>query len=147
MDKIVARRLSSPSQNTAERFKFSSLCSRYQSLKRRWDETLRQIEDGTYTRHRFKAALHEREHQESQKSADGPAGGDLFASYLEARKSCGQDVKSLSPDRLDAMLAKQRKALAKKFGKTDFSFRVVVEDGRARLKASRVKKKAGPAAS
>jgi hypothetical protein len=130
-------------QNTAMRFKFSSLCSRYQSLKRRWDETQRQIDEGTYTRHRFKAALHEREKQSDHgESAPEPAGDDLYSSYLEARQSCGQEVKSLSPDRLEAMLARQRKALTRKFGKGDFKFRVVVEEGRAKLKASRSSEKA-----
>lgn len=127
-------------QNTAMRFKFSSLCSRYQSFKRRWDETQRQIEEGTYTRHRFKAALHQRDSDGGEEErASAAAGGDLYDSYVAARKSCGHDVKSLSPDRLEAMLAKQRRALTKKFGKGEFKFRVVVEEGRVKLKASRVK--------
>jgi hypothetical protein len=140
VQKTITQFTNTSIQNTAVRFKFSSLCSRYQSLKRRWDETQRQIEDGTYTRHRFKAALHEREQKAEQVESTPAAGGggELYASYLEARKSCGQEVKSLSPDRLESMLAKHRGALTRKFGKGEFKFRVVVEEGRARLKASRV---------
>ena len=37
-------------QNTALRFKFGSICSRYQAFKRQWNEVLRQIEAGTYAR-------------------------------------------------------------------------------------------------
>ena len=48
-------------------------------------------------------------------------------------------MKNLSPDRLQGMLERQRRALAKKFGKAEFKFRVVIEEGRAKLKASRVK--------
>ena len=93
VDKIIARRMSSPSQNTAERFKFSSLCQRLQVHKRQWTETLRKIEAGTYTRHRFKANLHE---QERGRGPSSPKPGaptqnapDLFAAYIEAAKSCG----------------------------------------------------------
>ena len=45
-------------QNTALRFKFASVCSRYQAYKRQWEEVLRKIEAGTYERHQFKAHLH-----------------------------------------------------------------------------------------
>lgn len=143
IQKTITEFTNSTIQNTAMRFKFSSLCSRYQSFKRRWDETQRQIEEGTYTRHRFKAALHARGPESGEEEhSSAPAGDELYASYVEARRSCGQEVKSLSPDRLEAMLAKQRRALTKKFGKGEFEFRVVVEEGRAKLKASRVKQRA-----
>ncbi|MEE8475236.1 MAG: hypothetical protein V3T01_07800, partial [Myxococcota bacterium] len=38
-------------QNTAMRFKFTSINSRYQAHKRQWNEVLRKIEQGTYERH------------------------------------------------------------------------------------------------
>ena len=47
-------------QNTALRFKFNSIVSRYQAFKRQWTDTLRRIENGTYERHQFKAKLHKR---------------------------------------------------------------------------------------
>ena len=56
--KLVAYLTNTPIPNTALRFKFSSLCSRYQAYKRQWDEILRKIEAGPYERHRFKARLH-----------------------------------------------------------------------------------------
>lgn len=130
-------------QNTGLRFKFNSLCSRFQAHKRQWNETLRKIEQGTYSRHRFKADLHGSARPETG-SAAAPAPGakadssDLFSSYVEARQSCGQSVANLSPERLKATLAKQEAALRQRYGKAEFRFKVVVEDGRAKLKASRV---------
>ena len=121
--------------------KFSSICSRFQAFKRQWNDTLRKIDDGTYARHRFKAKL--REHDRvatAEPAAGGPSDGhQLFDAYVAARRSCGQDVKHLSPEKLDAILSEQREVLRKHHGSTDFRFRVVVEDGRAKLKASRVK--------
>ena len=141
VDKIIARRMSAPSQNTAERFKFGSLCQRLQVHKRQWSETLRKMEAGTYQRHQFKARLHE----QGRSSRDAAGAGnsatpaedapDLFASYLEAAQSCGQDVSKLTRKKLDAVVKKQSAALRKKLGCDSVDFHVVVRNGKVKLKA------------
>lgn len=125
-------------QNTSLRFRFGSINSRYQAYKRQWTETLRKIERGTYERHRFRAKLHERDVPPAPAiSADRDDRRDIYDSYLEARRSCGQPVERLSPQKLDAILDKQRAALRERFGDCEVKFRVVVEDGKAKLKARR----------
>jgi len=129
-----------PIQNTALRFKFGSICSRYQAFRRQWDETLRKIEAGTYERHRFKAKIHG--HNGGGASAQAPdprpAADDLFESYKDARLACGQNVKGLTRDKLEGVLERQRSQLRKKYGDdANFSFRVAVEQGKVRLKATR----------
>jgi hypothetical protein len=140
--KKVAFLSQQPIQNTALRFRFGTLCSRYQSMRRQWEETLRKMEAGTYERHRFKATLHERDRvdEPSHAPAAAPAarGGDLFEAYVEARRACGQSVKGLTRERLEKVLEKQREGLRARFGEqASFRFRVVVEGGQVRLKASR----------
>jgi hypothetical protein len=144
--KKVAFLSQQPIQNTALRFRFGTICSRYQSMRRQWEEILRKIEAGTYERHQFKAKLHERERNvepENEKPLAAatpapPARDDVFEAYLSARRECGQSVKGLTREKLDAVLEKQRADLRKRFGDdTKFRFRVVVEDGQARVKASR----------
>ena len=125
--------------NTALRFKFNSICSRYPAFKRQWNETLRKMDDGTYARHRFKADLHQRQRGEPWESpaTDAP---DLFAEYRDARLACGQSVAKLSRENLGGLLERQREALTERFGEgARLQFRVVVEDGRAKLKGSRVR--------
>lgn len=144
VQKLIAMYSNQAIQNTALRFKFGSICSRYQAYKRQWGEVLRQIEAGTYARHRFKAELHDRERRSEKKLAKAapPAGkpGDaLFQAYVEACRSCGQDVKGLTPAKLEGLLDKQREQLRARFGDADVSFRVAIEDGKAKLKASRAK--------
>ncbi len=140
VDKTVVILSNTPIQNTALRFRYNSLCSRYQALKRQWNETLRQMEQGTYKRHRFKADLHERERQSRESGQTGGAAPDIFAEYRDARLACGQGVKTLSRPKLEAMLEKQRAQLRQRFGDdASFRFRVVVEDGKAKLKASRIR--------
>ena len=137
VDKIVARRLSAPSQNTAERFKFASLCQRLQAFKRQWSETLRKMEAGTYKRHVFKARIHE-QHRAAPAPPDGTPtkdAPDLFASYVEAARSCGQDVSKLTRKQLDVVVEKQSAALRSKLGCEKVDFHVVVRDGKVKLKA------------
>ncbi len=130
-------------QNTALRFRFGSICSRYQSMRRQWEEILRKIEAGTYERHQFKARLHERERAGAPARAPvaAPAGSGVdgvLEAYVQARRECGQSVKGLTRERVEAVLEKQRADLRKRFGDdAQFRFRVAVEDGQARLKASR----------
>jgi hypothetical protein len=149
VDKLIVVHASTPIKNTALRFKFNSICSRYQALKRQWTEILRKIEQGTYERHRFKADLHERQRlasasEESAASASSPGGAadpaepDLFSEYRDARLACGQAVQNLSPEKFEKLLDKQRAALRKRYGNAEFRFRVAVEQGKAKLKASLV---------
>ena len=137
--KLVAIQTNNPFPNTALKFKFSSICSRYQAFNRQWQETLRKIEQGTYIRHRFKADLHEREARPAAAAPDGSRADDpgIYTAYVEARQTCGQDVKNLSPAKLRAVLREQEKSLRARFGDAEIRFRVVVEGGKAKLKASR----------
>ena len=146
--KIVAKYSNTGIQNTALRFKFNNLCARLFAMRRQWDEVVRKIEAGTYERHVFKAKLHERE-RGTAPPPDGAAaakagnettegGTDLFEAYRKAKSSCGEDVASLSREKLDQILAKQRDAIRAKTGCADVRFRVVVEDGKAKLKATAV---------
>ena len=146
INKAVIKLMNTAIKNTAARFKFSSVCSRFQAYRRQWDETLRQIEAGTYERHRFKVKLHARAPEDSAASPiaaprSAPAAGDdLYQRYVDARLACGESVKGLTRDKLDKIVQKQRAELSAKYGEdAEFRFQVKVEDGKVRLKATRRK--------
>jgi len=145
VQKMVLRFSNTPIQNTAERFKFNSLQSRFITLKRRWDDTLRKIEKGSYQRHVFKANLRERERAETPPPAPAAAKSkpgtkkDIFDDYLKAARSCGQDTSKLTPKKLQAAVAKQEAAIKKKLGVEKVKFRVEVENGKVKLKATTVR--------
>jgi hypothetical protein len=146
VNKSVIRLSSTAIQNTALRFKFSSLCSRFQACRRQWDETLRKIESGTYERHRFRAKMHEKAAPAAgaprggSRAEGGSGGGDLFQRYVDARRACGESVEGFTRAKLERVIEKQRQQLAAKFGPdADVSFRVEVSRGKARLKAVRRK--------
>jgi hypothetical protein len=141
VEKLMVVHANTAIKNTATRFKFQSICSRYQAFKRQWTDTLRKMEQGTYARHRFRAELHDRERAGGEGQAPQPGGAPaLFQEYRDARLACGQAVDKLTPRKLEAIIEEQRSKLKERFGDAKFRFRVVVEDGRAKLKASRVKK-------
>ena len=137
--------------NTAQRFNFNSVNSRYQAYKRQWDNILRQMEAGTYKRDVFRANI--RDKQRAADSAEKPAaaakgasgarsksaGSELFDNYVNAAQACGQKVAGLTPKKLQAVVDKQTKMLQSKLGCKDISFRVVVQDGKVKLKAGAVR--------
>jgi hypothetical protein len=145
VDKLITIYSNTPIQNTALRFKFGSICSRYQAFKRQWNDTLRKIDQGTYERHRFKADLHRREPEMGAPPPDESTLGvpadstELFAAYVEARQACGQSVENLSPEKLQSKLGAQERLLRRRYGDVEVRFRVVVERGKAKLKVARAR--------
>ncbi len=145
VNKVIAVFSNQAIQNTAHRFRFNSINSRFQALKRQWDNVLRQIEAGTYERHRFKADLHQRarggEAGAPKRRGGSKTGGKgaLFDDYVKALRKCGQQASNVTPEKLAAVVKKQEAALRQRYGVSKVSFRVVVEDGKAKLKASPVR--------
>ena len=156
VQKIISYYANVPVRNTGHRFKFNNLRARYFAFRRHWDDTQRKIEDGTYDRHRFQAELHERERGVAVAEPKEPAAAaapaerndldQLYSAWIEARGATGQPTAGLTREKLAAQLEQQTATLRERFGAGEVRFRVVVEDGRAKLKASPVgsgKPKAG----
>jgi hypothetical protein len=140
VQKIVAYWSNLPIRNTASRFKFNTLCSRFFTFRRQWDETCRKIDSGTYAPHQFKARLRQGAAPASAPAAgETPRSDDLFDAYLEARRSCGEAVQGLTRAKLEQLLAKQESAIRSKYDCQAVKFRVVVENGKTKLKAQPVK--------
>jgi hypothetical protein len=143
VQKIVAYWSNLAIRNTASRFKFNSLCQRFFTFRRQWDETMRKIEAGTYAPHNFRARL--RENAPAPAAAQDSLGfvdsrvDELFEAYVEARKACGENVKGLTRQKLDALIEKQEKAIKSRFECDSVKFRVVVENGKTKLKAQPTK--------
>lgn len=167
--------------NTAVRFRLRVLRTRFNSLSLRWLRTVKQIEDGTYKKHRWLADRREAERRKQgpQQSADEiraeiralmrgeevpkkesaaprrpegaperrSSGSDrrgfevgsdgLFDAYASARKSSGQGA--VDRKALEATLRKHANQIKQKYGAREVRFKVVQENGKARVKAIPVK--------
>jgi hypothetical protein len=146
IQKFVTIWANTPIQNTAIRFKFNSINSRYQAYKRQWDNILRQMEAGTYKRDVFKANIRGAQapsapppKRDDAGVTSAEAGSKLIDTYRDAAAACGQNLKGLTAKKLQSVVDKQTSALRKKMGCKDVSFRVVVKDGKVKLKAAPVK--------
>jgi hypothetical protein len=142
-------------RNPTQRFKFQGLKARFQSLELFWTRNLIQMERGTHPKMKFKANVHEREraavqpeaapamspeqervlaerqeHQEREERAYKV----VYERYLEARGRCGQST-DLSFDTMRDVLKKQVRQIRAQFDCEGVKFRVVIEDGKAKVKA------------
>ena len=126
--------------NTMMKFRFNSLVGKFNSNKQHWVRTTRLIEEGKYSRDRFKMARHLAEgvprpvgeHHEKPRQNDVEL---VFQHYLEARKKCNLPTDNISRDTMFSVIESQREALKSKHHCAEVEFRVVIENGAPKLKA------------
>jgi hypothetical protein len=143
--------LDEPIRSSQQRFRYQTLKSRFQSLELYWQRNLTLIERGTHPKMRFRADAKARakEAEPEQLSAaqiqvleerqqvmerEERAYKLVYDKYLEARAKCGQST-DLSFDAVREALKKQVRTIKSTYQCDGVKFRVVVEDGKAKVKA------------
>jgi len=147
VEKMVRRYANVPINNTMHKHKFAMLVARFNTYREHWNRILRLIEDGKYSRDRFIRDLHLRNkdngpvhHEEQPKPPPhDPELDRIFFELREARKACNLPVDKLSIEMVAETIEKSKAALIARLGTVDLIFRVVVEDGRPKIKASQRK--------
>ncbi len=148
LERMIAELMNEPPRNAAQKFRLHSLVARFNSLRTRWGRTLREIEAGTYQRHRFKARLRMQPPEATRPAPPTPARGparpsasdQIFEAYCRARAKTGEGAAGISRESLSGLLKKQTSTLHKQHPDARISFRVVVEGNCAKIKASVGKK-------
>lgn len=144
VQKTIARFSNKMPSNTAQKFRFNQLNSRYQMYRQHWGRVMRQIEAGTYKIHRFKADLHDQQRNTGEspapKAPAGRRGNDtaiekLCDALISARSRTG-DTSSIDRSKVAQMVKQQTSAIRKQHPGARIRFRVVIEDRKAKLKAS-----------
>lgn len=158
VEKTVRRYANVPINNTMYKHKYTMLVARLNTYREHWNRILRLIEEGKYSRDRFIRDLHLRQHdnkpvhheehheehyeehnEEHHKPLHDPELDRIFFELREARKACHLPVDKLSIEMVAATIEKNKAALAARLGSTDLIFRVVVENGKPKIKASQRK--------
>lgn len=145
VEKLVRRYTGTPITNTMYKHKFNMLVARLNTYREHWTRILRLIEEGRYSRDRFISDLHQK--QQGGKGRAGKSGDNgnnaaesdldrLFREFREARQACNLPNDKLTRDLVAATIDKQRPVLESKLGSADLTFRVVVEGGKPKIKAS-----------
>jgi hypothetical protein len=142
VEKLVRRNSGMPINNTMHKHRFNMLVARLNTYREHWNRILRLMEEGRYSRDRFISDLHLRQKDKPEKrQPDSPlsvAESDLdrlVHEFREARKACSLPNDKITRELIAATIEKQRPALVAKLGTENFVFRVVVEDGKPKLKA------------
>jgi len=95
VEQLASRYANVPITNTMYRHRYTNLIARLSSYQQLWSKTVREIEEGRYSRDRFRARLREGQ-QESRRGAGQPGQPTppdpelerVYQELLEARKKC-----------------------------------------------------------
>ena len=131
--------------NTMLKFKFNSTLARFNSYKQYWNRINRLIEDGKYSRERFKLELHQKykEPVYPEPGAEARQAGKetdievetLYLKFVEARKACHLPVSKVTHDLIVNAIEKQKPLIIEKFKCKTVEFKVVIEEGVPKIKA------------
>jgi len=145
VEKLVKRYATSPINNTMYKHKYTMLVAKFNTYREYWNRIVRAIEEGRYSRDKFISDLHQRQRgttsqQTSDKIPNSRPQVDLELDRLllelrNARKECSLPVETVTRELIAATIEKQKPLLAAKLGTDEITFRVVVEDGKPKLKA------------
>lgn len=150
--------LDEPIRNTVQRFRYQTLKARFQSLELYWTRNLVLMERGAHPKMRFRADVKAqqrrpvpgatappepsisaeqaevlRQRQEAMEREER-AYRVIYDKYLEARTKCGQST-DLSFDAVRDALKKQVRTIKSTYQCESVKFRIVVEEGKAKVKA------------
>jgi len=131
-------------KSTVQKFRFHALIAKYATYSRLWDRILREIEEGTYKRDIFRIKVKEwqdnkkiKREKEKETIAAGKADPlqQLFDQYIETRKKSNESINNISKEKFAETITSQVSEIKKKFKCKSVSFKVIIEDGKTKLKA------------
>lgn len=144
VQKLVTKMVNEPPRNARQKFRFNTLNAKFQVYRQLWGRTMRQMEAGTYKRDRFKVKIHSQpgaaetppaRPDKKSPTKSGSSIDQLHGALLSARKKTGQST-DLSSDVLNKMVKKQMDTIREKHGDVKVKFKVVIENNKAKVKAS-----------
>lgn len=145
VERLVKQYFNTPINNTMYKYKYNTLVARLNTYREYWRRILRLMEDGKYSRDKFITELHNRQKvMAAAKDATIPDArpkadvelDTIFEELVYARKACNLSVENISRDILAENINRQKEALQQRLGTENIKFRVVIEDGKPKLKAS-----------
>lgn len=141
--------------NTQQRYRFSQLRARLQTLELYWKRNVLLIEKGQHPKQKFRADLRSgdkrdqdalqrqkelRQQTESPAQQEDKAFRAVYDELIRARTQTGQNT-NISFDAIRETLQKQSSTIKSQFQCDSVQFRVTIQDGKATMKAVPVKNK------
>jgi len=142
VEKLVRRNTGVPINNTMYKHRFTTLVARLGTYRERWNRVVKLMEEGRYSRDRFISDLHQNQKGvPKRKETEAPfssAEADLdrlVQEFREARTACNLSADKITRELISTTIEKQKPLLAEKLGTDNLAFRVVIENGKPKLKA------------
>ncbi len=123
--------------NTMLTFRFNSLKSRLVTYRQYWTRTVRLIEEGKYSRDRFKMGIHSKSDVPVPEKAEPvyePELESIYGQYIQARKECNLPVNSITKEMVVELVKKHKRAALDRYRCSEVELRIAVEDGNPKLK-------------
>lgn len=146
VQKMVLRYANVSIYNTMHKHRYNMLVARFNTYREHWNRILKLMEEGKYSRDRFTSGIQRRQQSKpSEKSSvtTGPESGSdldrIVREFREARELCNLSTEKVTHELISATIEKQRPLLAAKMGNGNFTFKVVIEDGKPKIKATQHK--------
>ncbi|MDD5285429.1 MAG: hypothetical protein PHD54_06190 [Desulfuromonadaceae bacterium] len=143
VQKMVKRYSNVPINNTMYKHRFNTLVARLNTYREHWNRTVKLMEEGKYSRDRFISDLHQRQQskpENNRRTGTSPESESdldrIVREFREARKLCNLSPEKVTRELILATIEKQRPLIAAKLGSDNFTFKVMVEDGKPKIKAS-----------
>jgi hypothetical protein len=140
LERVARKYMTINITNTMLKFRVNNLISRLNTYKQYWARINRLIEDGKYSREKFKMEMHQKASNKPDRAAlkemeKMSEAERLYMQYIEARKACNLPVKNISQEMISAAIDKQRPGIMKKYHCDSVVFKVVIEEGAPKIKA------------
>ena len=141
VEKCVRRYAGTNIVNTMLKFKYNSIVARFNSYKQYWNRINTQIEEGRYSRERFKMemkSIHKptrspQPHAEEQRHVPSEI-DKVYQQYITARKACNLSTGNITPEIINTIIAQQKPAISKKYRCDTMEYKVVIEEGVPKIK-------------
>lgn len=143
VETLVRRYANKPINNTMHKFRYNTLVARLSTYRQQWNRIVREIEEGRYHRDRNRVKAKGSDVADATGSDTRPKAIDqqdgeldrIYNELITARKNCNMPVEGISREKLAATLDRQRPALTQQLGSDNIRFRVVIENGKPKIKA------------
>lgn len=127
----------------AQRFRYNSLCARYNAFRDLWRRTMQGREEGRDPVSAARAGVKETETRRLQAVSfvcldahrEVELVKSLYTSLLEAKRVCGEPTEDLSFPRFHRLIASKADGIKQQLGCDRVLFSVAVEDGHVSFKA------------
>ena len=130
--------------NAMLNFRYNGLVAKLNTYKQHWNRIVRLMEEGKYSRDKFKSELHHHGDPLARQAKGGSGEKPqpqsdtdrVYQQLLDARRGCGLSTEGVSRESIAAALDRQKPALMSKYNCRDVEFKVVVENGQPKIKAT-----------